>query len=172
MNYTVAADINIIRGYYNAILKIKDDFFAALSSSNANIVPQITADGDKLFKRSIDAIYQRALDQQTNLEKERANIMDGITTLNDYKILLEYKNTRQNASPSIKEGFDNASQIMPRDLVMLYNLQYLQIFCKVLGIVIIIAIFLKYFSLITGTPMSPNIISQVVSQTIPKNAAI
>lgn len=168
MNYTVAADINTIRGYYNDILKIKDAFFTALSSSNSNIVPQITADGDKLFKRSIDAIYQRALDEQTNLEKERANIMDGITTLNDYKILLEYKNARQIVMPSIKEGFDNASQIMPRDLVILYNLQYLQIFCKVLGIVIIIAIFWKNFSLITGTTMSP----KIISQTIPQNAAM
>jgi hypothetical protein len=49
---------------------------------------------------------------------------------------------------------------MSRDLVMLYNMQYLQMFCKILGIVIIIIIFWNFFSSITGTASVPSIFSQ------------
>jgi len=167
MDLDYDSNVKLIDDYYKSILKIKDDFFLALKSSNNNFAAKLikqTRNGGiaNLKKNEIEVIYQDAINQQNELEKERATIINKMNALADYKILLEYSKET--------EGFDTMSpQIMSRDSVTLYNLQYLQIFCKVLGIVIIIAIFWNYFSSITGlTSLS---IPSIITQSLPQPAA-
>jgi preprotein translocase subunit SecF len=158
LNYTT--NINSISGFYDSIATIKDDFFAALTSSNAtlaNTIVQQTQNGSNVNKSAIVTIYKEAANKQTELEQERANIINNINELSNYKNLLEYSKATQ------VEGFDTITPQMSRDSVTLYNLQYLQIFCKVLGIVIIIAIFWKYFSSITGITSLSSVMPQAAS---------
>lgn len=168
MDLDYTTNINSISGFYDNILQIKDDFFVALKSCNKNLATAIiqeTNNGRNINKQKIVDIYKDAADKQNELEQDRANIINNMNALADYKILLEYEN-------ATTEAFDTMSpQIMSRDSVTLYNLQYLQIFCKVLGIVIIIAIFWKYFSSITGMASlsMPSIIPQALPQVLPQS---
>jgi hypothetical protein len=150
--------IQTINGFTTDISKIKEDFFDKLERSKSTIISQLKNNPDGLSETAINIIYQEASAKQDDLEMQRANIIDKINELTEYKIMLEYRNTYQTAA---SEGFENiAPETMTRDLVMLYNMQYLQMFCKILGIVIIIIIFWKYFSSITGTASLPSIFSQ------------
>lgn len=174
MDFDFDANINSISKFYDDIVIIKDAFFAALKSCNANLVTAIieqTKNGGKLNKSAIVDIYKDAINQQNELIKNRDIIINKVHELTDYKSLLEYTNANAiiNSDTKPPEGFDTMSpKIMVRDTVALYNLQYLQIFCKVLGIVIIIAIFFKYFSSITGMTSLPSIIP---SAALPQAAA-
>jgi hypothetical protein len=165
MDLDYDSNVKLIDDYYKSILKIKDDFFLALKSSNNNFAAAIiqeTNNGRNINKQRIVDIYKDAADKQNELEQDRANIINNMNALADYKILLEYSKET--------EGFDTMSpQIMSRDSVTLYNLQYLQIFCKVLGIVIIIAIFWNYFSSITG--MTSLSMPSIIPQSLPQPAA-
>jgi hypothetical protein len=184
LNIESTDELNVkIASFNTEIATINKSFFAALESANANLNAAIlknTQTGGKIDKATIEGIYQDAASQQNQLEQNRVQIINNIRELADYKILLEYTNANADAdagansvaggaagsSPVLDNPFDTMSpEIMIRDTVTLYNLQYLQIFCKVLGIVIIIVIFFKYFSSITGmTSLSiPSIIPQVAS---------
>jgi hypothetical protein len=169
-----AENINKISRFYDSIAKIKDDFFTELRKSNATLETAIRDNGSNINNSTIVNIYQKAADQQSELEKDRANIMNNINELSNYKNLLEYYNATEtegfDAEGFDAEGFDTITpQIMNRDTVTLYNLQYLQIFCKVLGIVIIIVIFWKYFSSITGMTTLSSVMPQAA--TLPQAAA-
>jgi len=164
-----AENINKISRFYDSIAKIKDDFFTELRKSNATLETAIRDNGSNINNSTIVNIYQKAADQQSELEKDRANIINNINELSNYKNLLEYYNATETEGFDA-EGFDTIiPQIMNRDTVTLYNLQYLQIFCKVLGIVIIIVIFWKYFSSITGMTTLSSVMPQAA--TLPQAAA-
>ena len=155
-------NITKIRRYAYAIKKIKDNYFNALTTANATMADQLrqTRNVDKTL---IKTIYQPATDLQDDLMREYANISDNLNRDQTTAIMLTHKN----AIASVKESFDTMGpKIMNRDSVTLYNAQYLQIFCKVLGIVIIIAIFFKYFSSITGMPSVSSIIPQSLPQSL------
>ncbi len=165
MDLDYRTNIESISGFYDNIVKIKEDYFLSLKSCKANLIKMLEQreNGSKLKKNAMNEIFKEAADKQDELEADRAIIINNMNALADYKILLEYSNSME---PEI-QGFDTMSpQIMSRDSVTLYNLQYLQIFCKVLGIVIIIVIFWNYFSSITGmTSLSmPSIIPQSLPQ--------
>lgn len=178
----------LIPKFYEDIATINNQYFEALAIANttlATVIINTTQIGGKINKTTIEEIYKNAASLQNKLEQNRVQIINNIRELADYTILLEYTNANANAmanananvdgsaggtagsTPVLDNPFDNMSpEIMIRDTVTLYNLQYLQIFCKVLGIIIIIVIFFKYFSSITGmTSLSmPSIIPQAVGQ--------
>lgn len=166
MTFDYSSNINLISRYYASIMSIKQDYFSALTSANRNLYNVMRqANTVNVTQRTIDDIYKDVTDKQIALEQDIGIINNNKDELATYKILLE----NEVASGSA-EGFDTMSpQIMNRDSVTLYNLQYLQIFCKVLGIVIIIAIFWKYFSSITGMTSLP--IPSIIPQSLPQSAA-
>lgn len=153
MAFDYSSNINLISGVYDSMLTIKEDFFAALTSANRNLYNAMRQPKPfNITQRTIDEMYKDVTDKQTALEQDIGIINNKKDELETYKILLE----NEVASGTGTETFDTMSpQIMNRDSVTLYNLQYLQIFCKVLGIVIIIVIFWKYFSSITGMTSLP-----------------
>ena len=166
MTFDYSSNINLISRFYASILSIKEEYFAALTSANRNLYNAMRrANTADVTQRTIDDIYKDVTDKQIALEKDIGIINNNKDELATYKILLE----NEVASGSGTETFDTMSpQIMVRDTVTLYNLQYLQIFCKVLGIVIIIAIFWKYFSSITGMTSLP--IPSIIPQSLPQSA--
>jgi hypothetical protein len=142
MDLDYRTNIESISGFYDNIVKIKNDYILLLKSCNASLAEMLKQDKNvsKLKKQQIVDIYKEASDKQIELEKDRAIIINNMNALATYKILLE--NEVASGGGTLIQGFDTMSpQIMNRDSVTLYNLEYLQIFCKVLGIVIIIAIF-------------------------------
>ena len=176
-----AENINKISGYADAITLIKDNYFKELTRANATMADQFSQTSN-VDDTLIKTIYQPVTDLQDDLMREYANIADNLHQERTAKIILEYENVNTpastiatataTASGKITESFavvDTISpEIMNRDSVTLYNTQYLQIFCKVLGIVIIIAIFWNYFSSITGITSVSSAIPQSLPQPMPQ----
>jgi hypothetical protein len=176
MAFNYISNINLISRYYDSILTIKEEYFSALTSANRNfyntVLQSNNVNAAQPTINAINDIYKDATDKQTALEQDIGMIQIKKDELATYKILLENEVTSGTETETETETFDTMSpQIMNRDTVTLYNLQYLQIFCKVLGIVIIIAIFWKYFSSITGMTSLPSIIPQALPQALPQAAA-
>ena len=157
MAFDYQSNINLIDDYYKSVLTIKEEYFAALENAKKKLYREIIKNNSaKLDPNDIKLIFQECTNKTDELVKDSITINKKKNDLATYKFQL--------GNQLFSEGFDTMSpQIMARDTVTLYNLQYLQIFCKVLGIIIIIAIFWKYFSSITGMTSLPSIIPQAAS---------
>jgi hypothetical protein len=173
-------NINKIRSYEKAIDLIKNNYFKnVLPAANATMTKQLSQTLN-VEQTLINTIYQPATDLHDELMREYANIIDMYTRDKTNLIMLQHANanaiaivsagvsttvtTNVTTNASANASVDTISpEIMIRDTVTLYNTQYLQIFCKVLGIVIIIAIFCNYFSSITGVSSASSIIPQSLS---------
>ena len=166
--YKYNSQIAKINGFLKEIMGSQAIFFENIKkyselyvSDNLNNVDNdVTKDGiqneDKTKFNLCKSNIEREIDTIQNVNAE---ILENLNTASQYKESVEPYTSQ--LGPLFNE---NSPQSMMSDITQLYNQQYLHLFCKFLGIIIIIYMFYSFFS---SRPSSSLSSAQVVSSPSP-----